>query len=104
MTEADLKSLVAEYCNGTLNSAEFAALQERVEQLAKIIAQGVQDGDFVKCDQWEVADILWTLANGLIQTEGSPARRSLRRRPLDATFTDAVDLVIRGLSPTKTPG
>jgi TetR/AcrR family transcriptional regulator len=69
-----------------------------VSQLAAIIERGVAEGHFAPCDPWEVANILWTLANGLIQTETSPARRSLRRRELDATFTDAVDLVIRGLA------
>ena len=69
-----------------------------VGQLAAIIERGVAEGHFAPCDPWEVANILWTLANGLIQTESSPARRSLRRRELDATFTDAVDLVIRGLA------
>jgi TetR/AcrR family transcriptional regulator len=69
-----------------------------VSQLAAIIERGVAEGHFAPCDPWEVANILWTLANGLIQTESSPARRSLRRRELDATFTDAVDLVIRGLA------
>ena len=69
-----------------------------VKLLAEIIERGVDEGCFAPCDAWELADILWTLANGLIQTENSPARRSLRRRELSATYTDAVDLVIRGLA------
>jgi AcrR family transcriptional regulator len=72
--------------------------------LAEIIERGVAEGCFVSCDAWELADILWTMANGLIQTENSPARRSLRRRDLAATYTDAVDLVIRGLAPTEGVG
>ncbi len=80
---------------------EVTKLWERcVEQLARIIEQGVREGHFGDCDAWEMADILWTLANGLIQTQSSPARRSLRKRALDATFKDALDLVIRGLAPT----
>ncbi|MGH0031790.1 MAG: TetR/AcrR family transcriptional regulator [Myxococcota bacterium] len=71
-----------------------------IGMLAEIIERGVADGCFVPCDAWELADILWTLANGLIQTDHSPARKSLRRRDLAATYTDAVDLVLRGLAPT----
>ena len=56
-------------------------------------------GFFRECDPWEVADILWTLANGLIQTQTSPAHRRLRKRSLDLTFEDAVEIVIRGLTP-----
>jgi AcrR family transcriptional regulator len=74
--------------------------EQCIELLAGTIERGVAEGCFVACDAWEVADILWTLANGLIQTEGSPARRSLRRRDLAETFPDAVDLVIRGLAPS----
>ena len=75
-----------------------------VSLLAEIIERGVAEGCFVPCDAWEIADILWTMANGLIQTENSPARQSLRRRQLSATYTDAVDLVIRGLAPTEGVG
>ena len=81
---------------------EVTRLWEKcIELLAEIVERGVDEGHFRSCDAWEVADILWTLANGLIQTEMSPARRSLRRRALDMTFTDAMDLVIRGLAPTE---
>ena len=69
--------------------------------LAGIVQRGVDEGHFRDCDAWEVANILWTVANGLIQTESSSARRKLRRRNLDETFTDAVDLILRGLSPTE---
>jgi hypothetical protein len=44
-----------------------------------------------------VANILWTLANALIQTEKSATRRSLRRVSLERAFDDAVGLVLRGL-------
>ncbi len=68
--------------------------------LADTVGQGVRRGELVACDPWEVANILWTLANGLIQTEDSAIHRRLRRRPLDQTFADAIDLVLRGLSAT----
>ncbi len=66
--------------------------------LADIVAEGVRVGEFVDCDPWEVANILWTLANGLIQTEDSAAHRRLRRRPLKRAFADAIDLMLRGLA------
>jgi AcrR family transcriptional regulator len=97
------QSVIGDLPSGVIE--EVTKLWERcVEQLAKIIEQGVREGHFGSCDAWEVADILWTLANGLIQTQSSPARRSLRKRPLDATFKDALDLVIRGLAPTDEAG
>jgi len=71
---------------------------ESLAKLAGIIEQGVREGVFSPCDAWEVASILWTLANGIIRSERSPAHRSLRRRALDSFFDDAIALVLRGLA------
>ena len=72
--------------------------------LADVIQLGVRRGDFVDCDAWEVAIILWTLANGLIQTELAVPRRRLRRARLDQLFQDAVDLVLRGIAVSPAAG
>ena len=66
--------------------------------LAGIIERGVKQRTFVPCKAWEVANILWTLANAVIRTERSPAHRGLRRQSLDAFFDDAISLVLRGLT------
>ncbi len=67
--------------------------------LADAIERGIRDGRFsADHDSWEAANILWTLANGLIQTEHAAPRRKLRRRDLDGVFDDAVDLVLTGLA------
>ena len=42
--------------------------------------------------------MLWTLSNGLIQTETSATRRRLRLRRLDEAFEDAVEIVLRGIA------
>ena len=78
---------------------EVARLWEScVDVVAGIVAKGVASGHFADCDPWEVANVLWTLANGLIQTENSATRRKLRRRGLEETFDDALEIVLRGLS------
>ena len=41
--------------------------------------------------------MLWTIANGLIQTENSATRRKIRRIPVERTFEDALDLALTGL-------
>jgi AcrR family transcriptional regulator len=66
--------------------------------LADVIDAGVKAGDFAPCDPWEVANILWTVANGLIQTEHVAPRRQLRRRDLDRVFDDMVELFLRGIA------
>ena len=73
--------------------------------LSDVIAGGVKEGCFRPCDPWEVANILWTLANGLIQSEHAASRRRLRGRQLDEVFEDAIDIVLSGLAapgPTTT--
>jgi AcrR family transcriptional regulator len=72
--------------------------EECIEIVAGIVSQGVESGEFRGCDPWEVANILWTLANGLIQTEKSATRRSLRRVGLERAFDDAIALFLRGLA------
>jgi AcrR family transcriptional regulator len=75
--------------------------EESLGVLAGIIERGIEEGVFARCDAWEVASILWTLANAIIRTERSPAHRNLRRSALDTFFDDAIALVLRGL--TRSP-
>jgi len=70
--------------------------------LADVIARGVKEGHFAACDPWEVANVLWTLANGLLQTDYAATRKRLRRRRLDRVFDHAIELVLRGLSVGQT--
>jgi AcrR family transcriptional regulator len=72
--------------------------EESLGILAGIIERGIEEGVFAPCDAWEVASILWTLANAIIRAERSPAHRSLRRSALDTFFDDAIALVVRGLT------
>lgn len=66
--------------------------------LADLIEQGVASGEFAPCDAWEVANILWTVSNGLIRTEHVAPRRRLRGRELGRVFDDMVELFLRGLA------
>ena len=77
---------------------QVARLWEQCIQIvAELIENGIKQGEFRECDSWEVAHLLWTIANGLIQTEHSATRRRLRRTGLDEAFDDALELVLRGL-------
>ena len=71
--------------------------QSCLQILAAAIDRGVESGEFAACDSWEVANILWTMANGVIQTELAAPRRSLRDRPLDQVFRDMVEIFLRGM-------
>jgi AcrR family transcriptional regulator len=79
---------------------EVARLWEQCVGIVEgVIEQGLREGHFAECDPWEVANLLWTIANALIQTETSSTRRKLRRVPLDRAFEDAIETVLRGLAP-----
>jgi AcrR family transcriptional regulator len=77
--------------------------EQSLGTLAGIIDRGVKEGVFEPCDPWEVANILWTLANAVIRTESSPAHRGLRLQSLESFFEDAIGLMIRGLSVKRKP-
>jgi AcrR family transcriptional regulator len=67
--------------------------------LADVIRSGVDSGEFGPCDTWEVANILWTVANGLIQTEQmGPRRALLGAKSPEQAFHDMVELFLRGLA------
>ena len=90
------QSVIGELPPGVLE--EVSKLwEECIEIVAGIVSEGVENGEFSECDAWEVANILWTVANGLIQTEKSATRRSLRRVSLEKAFNDAIELFLRGL-------
>ncbi len=78
---------------------EVTKLWEQCLQiLAGIVERGVKQGVFRPCDPWEMANLLWTLANGLLQTEFSPTRRKLLRSRLENAFQDAIEVFLRGLA------
>lgn len=66
--------------------------------LADVLDRGVEERVFAPHDSWEMAHILWTLANGLIASEHAGAARTLRRRQLETVFEDAIELALRGLT------
>ena len=72
--------------------------QSCLQILAEIVKAGIDEGSIEPCDAWEVANLLWTLANGLIQSEASSPHRQIRRRPLAESFVRAIDLVLAGLA------
>jgi hypothetical protein len=69
--------------------------------LADVIESGVRSQEFEPCDAWEVANLLWTVSNGLIQTEHVMPRRELRHKPLDVMFDDGLELFLRGMARAK---
>jgi len=93
----DNQELIGELPPGVVD--EVTKLWENcLRILADVIDAGVGAGDFAPCDSWEVANILWTVANGLIQTEHVAPRRELRRHDLDRVFDDMVELFLRGIA------
>jgi AcrR family transcriptional regulator len=72
--------------------------------LEVVIEEGVASREFAACDAWEVANLLWTVSNGLIQTEHVMPRKALRHKPLDVMFDDGLELFLRGLASAPARG
>jgi AcrR family transcriptional regulator len=66
--------------------------------LADVLERGAREGRFRAHDSWQVANVLWTLVNGLIEGDQAPAAAKLRDRALEATVEDAIELILRGLA------
>jgi len=91
------QAVIGELPPGVLG--EVAGLWEQcVQVVAETIERGIKEECFAACDSWELANLLWTLVNGLIQTETSVTRRQLRRAPLEKAFDDAIEIMLRGMT------
>lgn len=68
-----------------------------------VLTDGVKSGEFVDCDTWEIAHVLWSIADSLIESDNTKARRQIRRRPLEPLFMHAIETLIRGIltDPTR---
>ena len=71
--------------------------EENLKVLNGVLEDGVRTGAFVPCDTWEIANVLWSIANSLIESDSTKARRQIRRRPLEPLYNHAIDTVIRGI-------
>ena len=70
--------------------------EQSLQSLDRGLRRGVEQGELRECDTWEVANILWTVANSIIQSEGTLARRDLRKRPVEDVFHTAIETLLRG--------
>lgn len=86
---------------GELPKSELEKISEFWERNLNVIhdalVYGVERGEFVECDTWEVATMLWSVADSLIESDNTRARRQIRRRPLEPLFMHAVDVIMRGI-------
>jgi AcrR family transcriptional regulator len=72
--------------------------EECLRILADVVRGGTQRGVFRPCDEWVMANVLWTASNGLIQNEMVPSRRvTLHGHRPPEVFDAMVELVIAGL-------
>jgi len=65
--------------------------------LEEVLTRGVDDRELADCDTWAAANILWTVANAVIQSDGTEARRKLRRGSLEDLYEQTLDTMIAGL-------
>jgi AcrR family transcriptional regulator len=65
--------------------------------LQQVLIRGVEDGELVVGDTWAASNILWTVANAVIQSDGTAARRNLRRGSLQDLYDQTLKTMIEGL-------
>jgi AcrR family transcriptional regulator len=70
---------------------------ESLAILDGVLKRGVREGELADCDTWAASNILWTVANAVIQSDGTQARRTLRKVPLETLYNETIELIIAGL-------
>ncbi len=75
--------------------------EESLSIVEEVLARGVEDGELVECDTWTASNILWTVANAVIQSDSTEARRKLRRGSLQDLYDQTLGIILLGL---KRPG
>lgn len=92
----DNESVIGELPNDELEKiSEF--WERNLNVIHDALVYGVERSEFVECDTWEVATMLWSVADSLIESDSTRARRQIRRRPLEPLFMHAVDVIMRGI-------
>ncbi len=81
----------------TLIRAVKEVWSRSLKVLAALLERGIERGDFLPCDAWEMANILWITANSIIRTNEVRERRELWERDVAKVYEDAIELMIRGL-------
>ena len=76
--------------------------EESLSILQEVLARGVEKGELVECDTWSASNILWTVANAIIQSDGTEARRKLRRGSLQDLYDQTLHTMITGLRRSST--
>jgi AcrR family transcriptional regulator len=69
----------------------------RLERLAEVIRQGIDAGEFVECDAWMMANLLWRMVDAFVEFAASPARLELMNRPVDQAFREGLNVILRGM-------
>ncbi len=62
-----------------------------------ILDEGVECGEFIRCDTWQTAHTFWTVATGLIEHDGIRGRRRIRQRPLADIYDHSIEVILRGI-------
>ena len=75
--------------------------ERSLDIVSDIVKQGITCGELEDRDPWTVANLLWNMVNGIIETEQTPVRRQIRRASIEETFSTALDIFLRGLQQNK---
>lgn len=86
---------------GEITPAGWQAYQQeaqlRLGHFAELISSGVKSGEFIDCDPWVVANLLWRMGDAFCDIKQSPARADLLGLPLAAAFRQGFGIIIRGI-------
>jgi AcrR family transcriptional regulator len=71
--------------------------EPQIEAVARIVARGVERGEFRECDPHLTAHVVWNWSVLTLELQYSPVRRQMLRRPIERFFEHSLEIVVRGL-------
>lgn len=67
--------------------------------LERVIANGIESGEFRECDPRLTAHVIWNIGNLAFELRFSHERKRLLEVPVDRFYADALELALAGLKP-----
>ena len=103
--EPDYFRLMMAFDRGQFQEAVPKELYQRILEkssqglqfVMRAVQQGVDDGDFSKCDPKKTAGILWSAVNGALVIVSHPLRREMLDQKVESLYNGVMELAIKGL-------
>jgi TetR/AcrR family transcriptional regulator len=65
--------------------------------LESVIERGIRSGEFVECDPWVMAHVIWRMGNTFFDAQSAPRSAQVIECPSKELYREGLNLILRGL-------